>query len=442
MEDSNSIVHNGLDYSGTYNLTAQKRVSLIGIGRLGLCLALVAERAGYEVLGVDVLPQYVEKINQKSLSSNEPHVTEYLKLSRNFRATTNVKEALDFSDFILVLVATPSTGGDRHYDVTQLSRVLTDMDNYRLENKHIVICCTVLPGYIATIGRELLRSCKDTTLSYNPEFIAQGDIIRGLEQPDIVLIGEGSKTAGDKIEKLWSDFTKNTPKICRMSPESAEIAKLSLNCFVTMKISFANQIGDIADRTPNADKHAILSAVGGDSRVGLKCLNWGYGFGGPCFPRDNRALAGFAESVGIHPYLALATDEYNKFHAEVMAGQLLAENRDTYVFENVTFKEPCAVAIIEESQKLLVAKKLAKKGRKVIILDRPDVIEACRQEYGSLFEYKLKTYSIGKEENVEGGQVSSEKPASSYSTGDVLRDAALQTVDRRHGGLLSTRDLE
>jgi UDPglucose 6-dehydrogenase len=431
-------------YPPSHQVDKNKRISLIGVGRLGLCLALVAERAGYQVLGVDVLPQYVEKINNKTLVSSEPLVTEYLSSSKNFRATTSVKEALEFADVIMVLVATPSTGGDRHYDVSQVSRVLTDINNHRVENKHVVICCTVLPGYIATIGRELLRDCKNTSLSYNPEFIAQGDIIRGLERPDIVLIGQGSPQAGDFIEALWSNFTCNEPKICRMSPESAEIAKLSLNCFVTMKISFANQIGDIADRTENADKHAILAAVGSDSRVGSKCLGWGYGFGGPCFPRDNRALAGYAESVGIYPALAFATDEYNKLHSDVMAQKLLEEDREEYIFENVTFKEPCAVPIIEESQKLVVAKKLAKKGKKVVIRDRPDIIEACRQEFGNIFIYQykdslLENHSLANNSNHTYDKVN---PCSSFSTGDVLRDAALATVDKRHGGLLSTSELE
>lgn len=77
-------------------------------------------------------------------------------------------------------------------------------------------------------------------------------------------------------------------------PPSAEITKLAVNCFVTMKVSYANMIGDIADATPGADKNHILQAVGADSRVGTKYLRPGYGFGGPCFPRDNRALGGYA----------------------------------------------------------------------------------------------------------------------------------------------------
>lgn len=95
-----------------------------------------------------------------------------------------------------------------------------------------------------------------------------------------------------------------------------------------MKITFSNMIGDIADRTQGACKEDILAAVGQDSRVGTKCMQWGYGFGGPCFPRDNRALGCYATIVGIRPLLTTATDDYNAFHAAIMADKLLSEGRD------------------------------------------------------------------------------------------------------------------
>lgn len=95
-----------------------------------------------------------------------------------------------------------------------------------------------------------------------------------------------------------------------------------------MKISYGNMIGDIADRTAGAEKNEILAAVGLDSRIGSKCLQWGYGFGGPCFPRDNRALGYYAKSVGVEPLLTNAADRYNVIHAEIMAQSLLSEERD------------------------------------------------------------------------------------------------------------------
>jgi nucleotide sugar dehydrogenase len=433
------------------NQNQEKRLALIGVGRLGLCMALVAERAGYDVLGVDVLPQYVDAINNRSLKSNEPKVVEYLRAAKRLKASTELDEAIEFSDHLMVLVATPSTGGTRHYDVTQLSRVLMHINRRRPRNKVITICCTVMPGYIATVGRALLADCENVQLQYNPEFIQQGNIIEGLERPDTVLIGESSTYGGDLVERLWRSFVRNPDHVSvhRMSPESAEIAKLALNCFITMKISFANFIGDVADRTPNADKHAILGSIGADSRVGPKCLLPGYGFGGPCFPRDNRAFGGYAESIGIDPMISRATDTYNERHAAYMAEALLLENRPEYVFEGVTYKHPCAVPIIEESQKLAVAARVAKAGKKVTICDRREVIEACKMEWGSLFTYHITDDLLSPGLHSPNGSYQTPlgckpegrepfTPPRSAGTGDVCHEAALNALDPRHGSIMDS----
>lgn len=266
------------------------RITIIGCGRLGLCTALCWERAGYEVLGVDINERYVQQLNNKSLASTEPRVAEFLRSSTKFHATTNTTEGIEFSDVLFILVDTPSTGGARHYDTSRLGSVLHEINKHRVANKHVVIGCTIMPGYCDNIGSALLPDCVNTSLSYNPEFIQQGAIINGFLNPDMVLIGEGSQEAGDILEQLYKRTCESTPTVCRMSPSSAEITKISINCFITTKISFANMVGDIADATLGADKHQILRAVGADSRIGGKYLMPGYGFGGPCFPRDNRAL--------------------------------------------------------------------------------------------------------------------------------------------------------
>ena len=157
-------------------------------------------------------------------------------------------------------------------------------------------------------------------------------------------------------------------------------------------------IGDIADRSPGANKHDILNAVGSDSRVGKKyavfsllpiCCNstrrydsWphrylrpGYGFGGPCFPRDNRALGGYAKMVGVQPLLPEATDQYNKLHTNYQIDEQLALNRDEYVFTGIGYKDPCPVNIIEESQKLVIASALARAGKRVVLRDRDFLIK-------------------------------------------------------------------
>ena len=389
-------------------ITDEKKVTIIGVGRLGLCFALVLASKGYNVVGVDLSPTYVDHINNKTLRSSEPGVEEYLRIVTTMRATTSLVEGAHHSDLLFVLVDTPSTGGERHYDHSKLSSVLSNLNTLQVRNKHIVIGCTVMPGYIANVGRFLVKDCENCSLSYNPEFIAQGDIINGQLRPDMILIGQGSSQAGIRLRQLyrnicdgWVPGQKTSPLIKNggpgktdsgaylrcMTPESAEICKLALNCFVTMKVAFANLVGDIAEATFNARASDITAAMGCDTRIGNKYLQHGYGFGGPCFPRDNRALRGYANSIGVEAALFLATDEDNKEHTKTQLQRLMAETdpSQTYVFTGVAYKLNTRVPIIEESQRLALAVGLARDGRKVIIRDYADTLHLVRMEYGALF---------------------------------------------------------
>jgi UDPglucose 6-dehydrogenase len=368
-------------------------ISIIGLGRLGLCVGLCLENSGYNVLGVDIVSDYIHKINTKTLISTEPSVTDMLKNSKNIRGTTNIEEALTFSDIIFIYVATPSSGSDKHYDHTMLGNVLSKINAKKVVNKHIIIGCTVIPGYIKDVGSFLLKDCINTTLSYNPEFIAQGDIVKGLFYPDFILIGEGSKEAGDILENLYNRVVKKEKlNVCRMSPSSAEITKLGVNCFVTTKIAFANMIGDLADKTEGADKFDILLAIGTDSRIGTKYMSPGYSFGGPCFPRDNRALGGYIRNMGVDPLIPEATDKSNKLHIQFQADKIYKELSDQHNFchtiQGAGYKEPCVVPIIEESAKLKIGEILAKRGILVVVRDSKLLLDCVRLEYGNLFEYQ------------------------------------------------------
>jgi nucleotide sugar dehydrogenase len=367
---------------------AQDSITVIGIGKFGLCAALCFEAAGYSVTGFDINQAYVESIKNKSFSSLEPGVNELLKKSTNFHATTSFDNALKAADLIYIMVDTPTKPGEDAYDHSKINTVLSEINKRKVFFKNIVIASTVMPGYIQNTALNLIRDCVHTTISYNPMFIAQGDIIRRIRYPDLILIGEGSQAAGDLIEKLHTRICHNVPAIHRMNIQSAEITKLAVNCFITTKIAYANMIGDIADNTIGADKEAILQAVGSDSRIGSAYLKSGYGFGGPCFPRDNRALGAHAKNVGVDAIIPSATDAANKKHAEFMADRFLKEEQDMYTFSSVTYKENCAVPIIEESQKLAVAERIAHEGKKVCIIDTPPVIAEVQKKFGDLFEYQ------------------------------------------------------
>jgi len=374
-------------------------ITIIGIGKLGLGYALLLEQAGYNVLGVDVSEQYVYSINDKTFRTAEPFYNELLLSSENLRATTSLKEGVEFSDTIFIIVQTPNSGGERFYDHGILSNVLVKINALKPKNKDVVIGCTVMPKYIDQVGKHLLCDCEDTYLSYNPEFVAQGDIILGFQKPDIILVGTTSPTLEPKLRAIYKTFVKTEPKYCFLTPIEAETVKLALNSYITTKISYANMISDFCDKV-GADKHKVLDSIGSDSRIGNKYFRPGYSYGGPCFPRDTKAMEQLLSQHGIESSILYATTSYNQYHIKFQVDQLYKENLDEYVFENVCYKENSRIPLIEESAKLKIAKELARYDNSVVIYDYEDIITEVKKEYGNMFKYRIKT-----EENLE------EKPA-------------------------------
>jgi nucleotide sugar dehydrogenase len=204
-------------------------ITVIGIGKLGLGFALLLEKNGYSVLGVDIFDEYVAGLNNKSIQFSEPGYNELLKNCKNFKATTSLNEGLAFSDLIFIIVQTPNGGGDKFYDHSILSNLLSKINKNSPKNKDIIIGCTVMPKYIDQIGLLLIKDCPNCHLSYNPEFVAQGEIIHGFENSDIILVGSDNKELFPKLEQIYTSINKNSPKFCFMKPIEAEIVKISLN---------------------------------------------------------------------------------------------------------------------------------------------------------------------------------------------------------------------
>ena len=345
-------------------------ISVIGVGKLGLCFSLTLEKNGYNVLGLDVSPEYVESLNSRTFKSSEHGVNELLEVADNFKATLSLQEVVDHSSVLFVVVATPSLENGR-YDHSQIDGLVKSLKDLgpQESKKELVICCTTMPGYCDQIQEQV----KDLNyvVSYNPEFIAQGTILRDQAEPDMVLIGEGSKHSGDLLEEIYHKHTDNNPRICRMSPLEAEITKIALNCFLTTKIAYANMVGDIV-RKAGGNQDRVLAAIGEDTRIGGKYLRYGYGYGGPCFPRDNRALALYAGDLGIEALISLASDASNKNHLEY-----------------ITYKPEST--LLEESQQLQFAVGIARHGFNVTIKERQEVIQELKNIYGDLFKYEVRT---------------------------------------------------
>jgi nucleotide sugar dehydrogenase len=365
------------------------KIGIVGIGKLGLCFALNLEKSGFEIVGIDVSQEYVDSINNKTLISEEPLVEELLKKQNNFLATTKYEDLADI-ETVFILVATPSLP-DGSYDHTQVEAAFENILALKKENaisvKNLVIGCTTMPGYCNSLQMKIDKLGLEMHIAYNPEFIAQGTVIRDQIYPDMILIGANDEKLTAEIVSVYEKLVMNSPKFALMSPLEAEITKIALNCFLTTKIAYANMVGDVAIAS-GADPKKILSAIGADSRIGEKYLKYGYGFGGPCFPRDNRAFAIHADSVGIDAKISKSTDESNRQHLKFQTENLLCE--DEFYFDSVTYKPESTLLV--ESQQLALAVNLADAGKKVHITERKYVIEQLKNMYGEKFIYTERDF--------------------------------------------------
>lgn len=338
-----------------------EKIGIIGLGRLGLCFALNLERAGFEIIGVDKDPELVKHIQDKTLTSMEPEVETLLKKSANIITSTNIS-VLNNIEHIFCFVATPShqNGSFDHSQVLESIESIKSISNGK--SIKFIICCTTMPGFCEQLQKDVAPY--NITVVYNPEFIAQGSIIRDQLYPDQILIGSNSEDTTAFLINLYKKMVKSNPTYLTVSPTEAEISKLATNCFLTLKIAFANALGD-ACKTWNVSPHNVLNAIGSDSRIGNKYLQYGYGFGGPCFPRDNKALIHATEQIGIDFLYSKTTITANNNHFEFQLQQLLDQNLDEYYFETLSYKFNSD--IVEESQQLKLALGLVAHHKKVVV---------------------------------------------------------------------------
>ena len=373
------------------------KIGVIGAGRLGICFALLCERAGYDVLVSDIREDYVNDLNAKKISTNEPEVEDLLRISKNFRATTNNKEVIEECDLIYTLVATPSLE-DGSYDVSAVWDVVEDLKDVT-KKKYFVVGCTTNPGDCDAFQKYLPRNVH---VMYNPEFIAQGSIISDLKQADMVLLGVDPTLEDhvvNDIKTLYQKIQTTRAIVSVMSPKSAEITKIAVNCFLTTKISYANMLGDVLHKSGCGDETtAVLRAIGTDSRIGGKYLNYGLGYGGPCLPRDNRAFAHFAQKVGLEYNLGYVTDGFNNEHAQTVADYWEEMNKDRkpFYFEYISYKK--GTDIITESQQYRLCLDLLDRGFKVYIQnDRrvsSQVSEYLDEKYGDQVRFVDNKFNI------------------------------------------------
>ena len=356
------------------------KIGLIGAGRLGICLALLMERAGYDIIVSDIRTAYVSGLNDRRVETNEPEVEYLLKEAKNFKATTDNKEVIEECDIIFTLVATPSLE-DGSYDVSSVDAVVDELEKVDgINGKSFIVGCTTNPGDCKR-WEEKLSGC-GVDVYYNPEFIAQGSIIKDLQNADMVLVG-GYGHHISVIEDIYNKIQVKEPSIHFMSTTAAELVKLAVNCYLTTKISYANMVGEVMISSGMEDEvDNVLGAIGADSRVGSKYLKYGYGFGGPCLPRDNRAFAAFANKLGMKYNLGETTDNFNNEHSKFLKDYFIKQNKDNipFCFDYISYKK--GTDILTESQQYRLCLDLLDSGCKVYVIEQKCIVD---QIYDKLY---------------------------------------------------------
>lgn len=260
-------------------------IGIIGLGKLGLPLAVTIAKHT-KVRGIDLNSELIESLKNGEIPYNEPKLEDYLDYAYKNKSlkVSNNFEGLDHCSIIMCIVPTPSKKNGK-FSNKYIESAIKNSIPYLKKTDLFVIVSTVMPG-----SCDKFKEMLPCDICYNPEFIQLGNVIYGIEKADYVLIGYDNKKALNKLTNLYKKIAPGVP-VKSMDFKSAELTKIAQNSYITQKISFANSTWHSAEYY-GADIDKILDAIGQDRRIGHSFLKAGAPFGGPCFPRDNRAFDG------------------------------------------------------------------------------------------------------------------------------------------------------
>ncbi len=383
------------------------KISVIGLGKLGLPLATTIASKGFQVIGVDINKKVIEDVNNGCTSLQEPNLLALIKKYKyNLSATFDVKEAVLETEITFIITPTPSqkNGYFSLKYVNDAAREVASALKVKQGYHLVVVVSTVMPESTEKIKtileKDSGKKCiEDFGLCYNPEFIALGSVIYNLLNPDFILIGESDKKAGDILQKFYEKYCDNEPAIARMNFVNAELAKISVNTYVTTKISYANMLSGICEKLPGGDVDVVTQAIGLDSRIGKKYLKGGTAFGGPCFPRDNIAFVSLSRNLRVASYLAKATHRMNLRQIDRLTEIVLQYKDDNSTVGILGLSYKPFTDVIEESPGFLLAQQLIKKNITVCLWD-PLALDNAERSLG-----KSARYAGSVKECIENSQV-------------------------------------
>ncbi len=305
------------------------KVSIYGSGYVGLVTAACLAEMGNEVMCMDVDENKINLLNNESVPIYEPGLKELIKNNiKNNRLsfTTDVKKTVDFAIVQIIAVGTPPDE-DGSADLQYVLQVAENIANNMQDYKIIVDKSTVPVGTADKVENkvksilEKRRKNIDFEVVSNPEFLKEGDAISDFMKPDRIIIGVESDKAKDIMHNLYAAFNRNHDRVIMMDVKSAELTKYAANAMLATKISFMNELANLAEKL-GADIEKVRNGIGSDTRIGYHFIYPGVGYGGSCFPKDVQALEKTANEIGYDAILLNAVETVNKNQKQIMFNKL------------------------------------------------------------------------------------------------------------------------
>jgi len=304
------------------------KIAMIGAGYVGLVTGACFADFGHDVTCVDNNPERVAALSRGEIPIFEPGLDALVKTNveaGRLRFTGTLADGVPGAAAIFVAVGTPSRRGDGHADLSYVYAAAREIAPLLTDNVVVVTKSTVPVGTgdeVERIIREVNPAARFAVVS-NPEFLREGAAIKDFTHPDRIVIGSDDPAARAVMSEVYRPLSLNQPPLMFTSRRSAELIKYAANAFLAMKITFINELADLAE-VAGANVQDVARGMGADNRIGSKFLNAGPGYGGSCFPKDTQALMRTAQELGRPLRLVETTSAINDARHGVMVEKIVA----------------------------------------------------------------------------------------------------------------------
>jgi UDPglucose 6-dehydrogenase len=380
------------------------KVTFYGIGYVGLVQAAVLADAGHDVCCVDVDSAKIENLKNGIIPIYEPGLTPIVQdnyASGRLVFTTDAEFGVNFGDLQFIAVGTPPDE-DGSADLKYVLKVAETIATHMTSSKTIINKSTVPVGTadkvsekIISVLNELGKEQLDFSVVSNPEFLKEGSAVADCKRPDRIIIGTDSSDAEELMRELYAPFNRNHEKIIVMDIKSAELTKYAANCMLATKISFMNEMANIAELV-GANIENVRHGIGSDPRIGYQFIYPGCGYGGSCFPKDVQALVRTADGIGYESQILKAVEavnyaQKNKLFEYISKHFGLAQNPDaikgkTFALWGLSFKPN--TDDMREAPSLVLMESLWQAGAKVQAYD-PEAMEETQRVCGNRSDLTL-----------------------------------------------------